>query len=72
MTNKKSEKNIDNLLFSGDDEIDNFANDFKIKNIDHCRKSSFFIIRTPTASFFFCCLQPTQKQQHRKLSEQTE
>ena len=31
---KKSEKNIDNLLFSGDDEIDNFANDFKIKNIE--------------------------------------
>ena len=30
---KKSEKNIDNLLFSGDDEIDNFANDLKIKNI---------------------------------------
>ena len=29
---KKSEKNIDNLLFSSDDEGDNFANDFKTKN----------------------------------------
>jgi len=29
---KKSEKNIDNLLFSSDDEGDNIANDFKTKN----------------------------------------
>jgi hypothetical protein len=29
---KKSEKNIDNLLFSSDDEGDIFANDFKTKN----------------------------------------
>jgi hypothetical protein len=30
---KKSEKNIDNLLFSSDDENDNFGNDFNTKNI---------------------------------------
>ena len=30
---KKVKKNIDNLLFSSDDENDNFGNDFNTKNI---------------------------------------
>ena len=36
---KKSEKSIDNLLFSSDDENDIFDNDFKTKNIVNNHKT---------------------------------